>query len=215
MLLVGFICFLGSFLITSSVRASPSRYYAGYYHYNYENPYAEVAVQARIYTIDPNVSGTNFVAEWDTIILSYNPLYWTQLGYSKGSDTDYELDYYREKMDVNGHTLDWLPDAPSPGTYHSYTVHWTGSGYVPDTQYNFYIDGVNQGEYHVNPYEPRDHQAFVETTTTQIEIDGSHFKALYVFTGRWPYWDTHVKWDDNPYTVTEVSDHEFYADGGG
>ncbi len=71
-------------------------------------------------------------------------------------------------------------------------------------------------EVSVDPYEPKDHQAFVETTIATICIGESHFSELSYFDGRsWPYWYTNVKIVTPPYYVTEFSHYEFYAGGGG
>ena len=68
------------------------------------------------------------------------------------------------------------------------------------------------------PYESHDLQAMSEMTSTTICINGTHFWDLSYWDGRsCPYWDRHVPEDSlvDPYHLVEVSDHEFYAYGGG
>ncbi|RLE66627.1 MAG: hypothetical protein DRJ47_02110 [Thermoprotei archaeon] len=63
---------------------SGERLYAGYYHYAEEKEScSRKEVYGKIYTIDPSIPGENFIAEWVTVILSYRPLYWVQVGYTK------------------------------------------------------------------------------------------------------------------------------------
>ena len=153
---------------------SGERLYAGYYHYAEEREScSRKGVYGKIYTIDPSIPGENFIAEWVTVILSYRPLYWVQVGYTKGYDTDYNLIYYCEKYDYYEYWLHFISPGPNPGTWHRYAIVLN-----PSLVWEFYIDGSLVYADASDPIFPVDEQASVETTTSLIAIDGSHFKAL-------------------------------------
>ena len=154
------------------VLAASTRYYAGYYFKGKEWN-APWGVSADIKTINPSVPWFHFVAEWDCIILSYDPLYWVQAGYDKGGIVGRR--YYIAKQDYYGHSIKHF-GSPSAGSWHTYKIchaqesgQWTG-------KYRFWIDGQDVGYYNVTPYVPKDQQSLVETDTTSISIDGSHFQ---------------------------------------
>jgi len=70
----------------------------------------------------------------------------------------------------------------------------------------------------LNPNVAKDYQALSESTSTSINIDGTHFSSLCVLSYNgidWIPWYRHVTIVDPPYTVTQVSNSEFYASGGG
>jgi len=62
-----------------------------------------------------------------------------------------------------------------------------------------------------------DYQAFVETTTGESCIDGSHFRELiyYEEPNSPSYWETRIPRFTRPYSLVEVSHYEFYVYGGG
>jgi len=203
--------------LTSS---DPARYYAGYYYLGHEGAYG-AALYGEIYTIDPYVPSGNFIAEWITIILEYDPaMYWVQMGYIKGHPYHPEMTYYVERNDMDQYDIVFLSSAPSAGEWHSYYIEWPyGLGEpIDETVYRFYIDSnLVWTFYDVNPSMVQDYQAFVETTTGEICINGSHFRELiyYEEPDRPSYWETHIRRADDPYWVVEISDYEFYAYGGG
>jgi len=199
-------------LTTAVAQGCPNnRCYAGGYWST-----GKYGVYAQIYTINPSIYNDpfiwpDFVAEWDTILFSYSPVYFVQVGYSKGEDTGNVLKYYREKYDGSGHDLYFFGDGPSQGTWHSYQITYVSGG-----QYTFYIDTGSRGSYTVNPYTPIELQAFVETTNTHITINGSWFKQLSYYDGRtWPLWLSLTTYSTPPYSVTKISNSEFKASGGG
>lgn len=225
-----------SFSIVELAHASepqlPFRRYAGYILYYYTT-YADEGVLGEICTIDPYVPkliGSELLAEWVTIVLQYSPVkYWLQVGYYKGIKTNYSLGYYYEYSDSHGSTGfkvgRWGATQPSPGSWHTYfIVHPYGYGESYDPyEWRFYIDGFPPGKdlIRVDPYVAVDQQASVETVSQfpAIKIDGSHFRRLSYFTlvkyWRWALWDTHQRCLGDPYTLTEVSNSEFTASGGG
>lgn len=191
---------------------SEQYYYAGAFLLE-----AHYGVYAHIYTINPTIPlWFNHLAEWDTIILSWDPLYWVQAGYAKTRSTwNVIRKYYVEKMDVNGYKLKYLKSA-SPSEWHSYKI--VHAMEEQEGKYKMYInlDENLYWEFVVEPWASQALEAFVETTTTKICINGSHFKSLSYFDGRsWPYWQNTVFQADFPYEVEVISKHEFKAKGGG
>jgi len=185
-----------------------TKLYAGYYFKGYEWN-AGKGIDSVIYTINPYVGSGNVLYEWPCVILSYNPLYWIQVGYTKGPATGYTLKYYTEKWDANGHSgVEHLPDGPAAGTSKGYMIRYNGS---PVGKWDLLIQGQIRKSYIVNPYVAKDYQAFVESTFACI-IDGSHFSLLRYFDGSsWYYWYTHVRRADYPFWVSEISNYEFTA----
>ena len=203
-------------LIILPVAAASQRYYAGY-AFKYIEWLTPWGTRANIYTIDTNVPTGHFYSEWVCIILRYSSKYWIQLGYLK-TDTYSVPWFYWETYDSSGRHLFYVIAPTIPGRTYAFTIV-----HAMKTDMRLWTlviqEGVNtiwSGEVSVNPYEPKDHQAFVETTTATIWITGSHFNKISYFDGRsWPYWYTHVKIVTLPYYVVEVSHYEFYAGGGG
>jgi hypothetical protein len=200
------------------VGAQGSRYYAGYALFSYDSqltgPYG---VSAKIYTINKNVPTGQLYAQWPTVMLSYAAGYWIQVGYTKGYDTNYQPRWYAEKLDATGYKKTWWnTSSPSAGTTYTYWIRrtnptsgvWTGGV----SSYWTWTFGT------LNPNVPVDYQAFSETSDTRINIGGTHFSSLSVLSYNgidWIPWYRHVPWVDLPYTLTEVSNSEFYASGGG
>jgi len=202
-MLKGKICLVALGVLTVSVLAYglAARYYAGYYFRGYEWN-APWGVSADIWTINPSVPSGDFLAEWDSVVQRYDPAYWVQLGYDKGTYAN--LRYYREKYDQNAWSIYFFQDGPSAGTWHDYTICHAQE--TDMRKWRFWIDNGDRGYYLVEPYEPKDHQAFVETTTTSIAIGDSHFEHISYYDGRtWSYWYIHVEREDYPYEVQEVS----------
>lgn len=197
--------------------AQQYRWHAGYLYYGYET-YAHEGVYAQIYTINPSVPSNNFIAEWVAIVLSYTYGYWLQVGYDKG--TWGGLTYYYEYRDQYDYDLVPLQSGPNPGTWHSYYIahpYAWGESNNPH-EWRFYIDATRVATYFATPYTSRDEQTVVETTTSSIIIDGSHFRELKYPRPRnwfWVYWSRHVPYVNPPYSLVEVSHYEFYANGGG
>ncbi|MBS7648745.1 hypothetical protein KEJ17_03770, partial [Candidatus Bathyarchaeota archaeon] len=126
--------------------------------------------------------------------------------------------FYWETYDSSGQHRTYVIGSTAPG--HTYTFIIVHAMKTDMRLWSLTIrEGANtiwSGEVSVNPYEPKDHQAFVETSTNTICISGSHFSELRYFDGSsWPYWYMHVKKQTSPYYVVEISHHEFYAYGGG
>lgn len=191
--------------------ASPERFYAGYYYYGSEGYPPPNGIKGDIYTIDKSVPEGNFYCQWVTVILRYRPLYWIQIGYSKAPSTQYRVRSYTEKWDANGYDIQYFSFRSSDVTYNYWISKDSSSGIwtCGSEDWSYYL-GV------LNPNSARDYQAFSETTNTAINIDGTHFMNLcYKLGNDWQFWDRHVKRQDSPYWVSEVSHYEFYAGGGG
>ena len=88
--------------------ASSKHFYAGYYYYDSEGWPPPHGVKGDIYTIDRLVPEGEFYAQWVTVILSYRPMYWVQVGYAKSQTTQYRLQSYFEKNDKNGYITDYF-----------------------------------------------------------------------------------------------------------
>ena len=195
------------------ISVSGEHLYAGYYH-----TVSRTGIEGEIWTINPaipnNPSQTDFVCEWVTIIFSKDPLYWVQLGYNKGEDSGNLLQYYREKQDSGGYSLDWIPRAvtfPAASSWHVYRILVGGSA----NTYNYSIDNTARGSHTLSkgtPTTPQELQAFAETTDKRIKITGTHFKELEEYNGtNWSNWSASTSYSNAPYTVTRVSKSEFSA----
>ena len=198
-----------------------NRLYAGYWLYGSEvDGYS--GVSERIFTINPTISGQNFIAEWGSIVLKYFPYrYWLQIGYTKGWDTNFQLKYFWEIQDVYYYRKGFF-GAPNPSTVHAYLIaHPYDYGEsIYEEEWRFYVDGATVMVDLVEPHVARDQQAKVETTSSSMVIDGSHFQRLSYLTNdhywHWVFWETHLPYCDHPpYSLTQTEDYEFYANGGG
>jgi len=191
--------------------ASPGHFYAGYFYYNSEGWPPPGGVKGDICTIDKPVPQGQFYCQWVIVILKYRPLYWIQVGYGKSPDTQYKLRSYVEKQDVNGYDIQYFSFRYQGNTY----TYWASK----DLSSGVWICGSNDWSYYLgvlNPNSARDYQAFSETTVFTINIDGTHFMNIcYKLGSDWQLWDRHVVRQDYPYWVSEVSNYEFYAGGGG
>lgn len=210
------------FLLILSILAVPvnaqpnNRWYAGYRYFGYSG-YAPWGVSGDILTVDiNNIPYGDFGAEWITIILQYYPdLYWIQVGYIKRWVYWWtQIDYYVEKNDSSGHWIKFY-SGPTVGTVHEYMI--IHSAKTDPHYWDVIIDpGVNptlEKELYVDPYSPKDLQAFIEITDPSISVPNSHFYNLCYFEGRsWPLWDRHNPLVDSPpFYLDGVSHHEFYA----
>ncbi len=199
--------------------ASRSRYYAGYYYIG-EAGEAPWGVKPNVLTRFPSVPLAHHLFQWGSVVMSYSPLYWVQLGYERMFvwiifpiviNT-----FYWEKVDALGSTHTWLLGL-SPLGDHTYT-------------YAIWWDSVNlewiwavlegstwlmSGKQPTFPHNSVDLQVFVETTNWQINIDGSHFTKINYYDPsaplNWRLWDDHLPNDTYPYYVVERGDYEFYA----
>ena len=209
--------FIGIICVMSFTSAQASRFYAGYYYFGYSGQ-APWGVYARIYTIDPNVPSYEAHFQWDTVILDYDRGYWLQLGYHRNPPY-HGLVFYWEVFDSDESTHTDLDISPTVGATYRYTIVYAEK--TDPTLWDFLIRDETSNtifslEVSANPYTPIDLQAFVETTTGSINIDGTHFSYLSYFDGRsWPLWDRHVPRADSPYWLDEISHYEFRAGGGG
>ncbi|MEM2058758.1 MAG: hypothetical protein QXU11_09590 [Thermoproteota archaeon] len=203
-----------SLICVTLTTAQGVRYHAGYAFYSYEGASPPYGVSARIYIINKNVPTGHFYAQWPTVVLSYAYVYWVQVDYTKGWDTNYQLTWYAEKNDANGWEIHWTGTPSTGATYNYWIERYENSG--------VWVGGVS-GYWTwdfgtLNPNTGVDYQAFSETTTTGINIDGTHFSNLCILSYNgvdWIPWYRHYCPSPDPYWVYQVSDCEFYAGGGG
>lgn len=202
----------------ASVKAQGGRYYVGYY-FKREEWSAPILTTGEIKFVHASgfPSYGHFAAAFMCIILDYEPnLYWIQSGldqmrvsggviqrrfYVEVTDSQHEDDitYIEDITPEDGHTYTFtICKVRFQNKYHV-TIH----------------EGITQlysGYYYVNPYLPRDHQAFVETSSSDIDIGTVHFSDLKYRSSRYTrYWYTHEPLEISPYDLDEISDHEFKA----
>lgn len=203
--------------------ASSAHYYAGYYYYG-DSSSPRWGVKGNVMTIWAERNIGEICAEWVDVVLDYAPAYWIQCGY-----VQYwiywiipVMSFYIEKQDALGHQIIYLDQLTRPieGHIYSYAI-WH------DTVHDRWRYAIMEGSLwlyanwrNVYPDQPIDLQAFVETTHTSANIDGSHFSKLNYWDpgiSWWPFWNRHVPWvsPDSPYSLNEISHYEFYASGGG
>ena len=129
------------FLTIQVFSASPEHFYAGYFYYNSEGWPPPDGVKGDIYTIDKPVPQGQFYCQWVTVILSYRPLYWIQVGYDKSPDTQYKLRSYVEKKDVNGCDIQYFSFRYQGNTY----TYWASK----DLSSGVWICGSNDWSYYL------------------------------------------------------------------
>lgn len=192
----------------SSVNAN---LFAGYYYYGSAGSPPSNGVCATIYTINPSVPTGKFVCQWPMVIFSYAYGYYCQVGYVKGSATGYALEYFYQIHNSSGYYTGYTNGSgPSAGSSHTYKISKTNSA----TEWTFYIDGNNVKTTPV--FSAVDYQCFSETTSSSININNTHFTYLeYKQVNDWDLWNQHVGGADSPYWLTQTSNYEFYAWGGG
>jgi hypothetical protein len=199
--------------------------YAGYRLYG-EETYAGEGTRAQIYAINPWKPPMQQFREYVTVVLSYYNGYWLQFGYSRGIPGDeYYLRYYYEIVDTYP-ICRWYYDydrGPSPGSSHVYyMVHPYGYGEESYPEWwLLYVDDTHMYSVSVEPYIAVDLHAPAESTDGAIVFNGTHFSGLKHFVDyrqywRWMLWPEHEAIVTSPpYSIVEVSDYEFYANGGG
>ena len=211
---VSLLTFLLALFVAPTAFQQETRYYAGY---ALGDGYYGVA--GDIYTIDPAIPVDEIFAQWVDIVIDPHMGYWIQTGYTAGPDTGYELRFYVETMDENGHKLIWVPNVvPRAGITYTYII--TGGIFNNKEGWEVIIRQGSTDLYttivYTNPYTADDLHAFSETSTYLINIDGTHFSSLSYYTGRsFPLWYQHYYYVDPPYWIQQISHYEFYAGGGG
>lgn len=187
-----------------------TRYYAGYY---YGNDAYSCGTSGEIYTINPSIPDNNFYCQWNTVVISYTYDYWVQLGYNKNTTTNVNK-VYIEVLDSGSPTrhVYWY-GTPSSGSTHNYLIYRTsGQSSWTCTEDSTFLKTV-----YPSPYSPVDLQSFSESTTnTGLSIDGTHFSYISFYTGSdWWLWDDYNPNASACYTLTQNSEYEFHASGGG
>gem|GEM_PF-2467048 len=185
----------------------PPPYYAGYFYYGPPGGYPPPnGVKGNIYTIDKD--GT--YCQWVTVMLSYTPMYWVQVGYDKSSKSNFKLLSFYEKKDENGYDFEYF-NSRTPGVTYQYWIS-------KDPSLHVWTCGSNDWSKFLNVLKPNsavDYQAFSEMPLpTLVNIDGTHFMYLSYRIYDWWLWDRCVEHADEPYWIIKVSNYEFYAGGG-
>lgn len=201
-----YVAFLAFILIpTTNVRAdSDDRWYAGYNN-TYDPPQG---VKGKIYTIEKNVPFdwycTHFYAEYVNVLISHYPKYWIQTGYIRKwwviswpvfcPFSDFYIETWDEHSGRYFTYFLWL----KPLSGHTYT-YILQNGVDIDFHYWEWtvMEGTSTiwtGKKWLDPWYPIYISAKVETTSTSINIDGSHFSDLRYFNyppSSWPLWNSH------------------------
>jgi len=216
---------LGSFILVPIVNvnaASSSRWHVGYYYYGHSAS-APDGVMADIYCVSPNIPLFNMMCQWVSIVTSYSPAYWVQVGYRKQFTLFPFIipfpvvywSFYSERNDAWGWAQYWCGFPLSTHTYRFLIYLWSyGSSHG---NYRWYIhEGGTQlywGDLIMKYYEPIDLQVMSETTISSISIWTSHFSNIKYRNDslEWSLWDRHVPAADPPYVLQQISHHEFYA----
>jgi len=200
---------IGSFILIPIGKvnaATSSRFYAGYMYVNYDPD----GVRANIYCVSPSVPAWHMRAHSVSAMLSYSPLYWLQIGYTKQNMFFYVIwNFYREHKDSTGYGVYRWGFPLSGHTYNfriwerPYGLQWRvyeGSTYL------------NGGSHLYNPYNVIDLQALAETSKTSISIGNTHYSSIQYYTGSsWNLWSNHYEYSDDPYFVQEMGHYEFKA----
>ncbi|TXT59444.1 MAG: exported protein of unknown function [Promethearchaeota archaeon] len=214
------------FLPLIKVRAATtsSKHHVGYFYYGYNTGNTlPQGLRAEIYLVTNDIPfwTGDWYAEWISVITRYTPTYWVQKGYHRHYNIWGFLVsvYYAEEYDEGGHTLEYLGAA---------IYLWNDFRLVKGSHNRWeaiiYYFSNNQWHFHksytlyISPNDAIDYQAMVETTTTSINIDGSHFRKLrYLYGGTtWSYWSRHEADPyTDPYYIDEIKHYEFKAYGGG
>ena len=206
-------CLLSSLGVAGVSMVRGQRLYCGYAYYDPPGGSAPYGVKGTIKTIDKTVpEGYYFYCQSVTIIISYANGYWVQVGYYKGEVTDRTLKFYVERYDGTSYYNRTWKGTPSSGNSYTYYIE-------PDSgSKDWKLAAISQftNYTNTNPDTSVDLQALVETTTDDINIDGTDYTYLsYKVQNDWRLWSTHEPSDDPPYSLTEESDYEFEASGGG
>lgn len=197
---------------------TPNRFHCGY-RYSSVPP---GGVKADIYTISIGTILRTTTFQWVSIVLSYSPSYWLQVGYKKWWNWIWiwpfpVTDFYFERVDsqVTEHSWFWW-NRPVAGVTYTYSIRYNYG--------NMWVWHIKQGSTVIhtalaypNPYSPIDFQAMSETTTTRNVITGTHFTQLSKASGgsSWVYWDDHYPSTYYPpYVLQDMGHYEFKASGG-
>jgi len=195
---------------------SSSRWHAGYAYYGHSSGgFPPRGIMADIYCVSPSVPFGHGMFEWVSVITSYSPAYWVQVGYKKQYTWCFIFpcvlwSFYAERMDSTGFAQYPYGFPLSHHTY-NFRIYLYTSG-----NYKWYIkEGsthLYSGNLIMHCYTPIDLQACAETTTPSISIWTSHFSNIQYYDGRiWYSWRRHIMIADYPYVVQEISHYEFYA----
>ncbi|MBS7619783.1 hypothetical protein KEJ21_03960 [Candidatus Bathyarchaeota archaeon] len=190
-----------------------ANYHTGYY-YGHAPPNG---VSAYIRTWNYNFAEQHFYVNYICVYLSAGFNWWFSTGFCKDYRQNYQLKYFVEKSDRNGAPgPEWI-SSPTPvsGTYYTYFVEK-----MSGSNWKAYVIGKYSKTKSLNPYAAADYGALVETTTSSIRIDGSHFNYISAKpgTGDWYLWEDKynvITPPDSPYGLTTPHTYEFYAYGGG
>jgi hypothetical protein len=208
---------------------SPYRYYAGYF-YSGTQTSAPLGVKGDIYACNTGIPPFDeFVAEYVDIKISYTRNYWVQVGYIIHWTWIWilfipipiaKVDFYIEQKDSNGHGMWYLswPHVPLFGHTYTYQLIKTDANEYTYFIFDFGTIIIYSGVMYLDPDNPCDLRAFVETSHTGIIISGSHFSQLrYRQTStNWPLWNKHIRYATGGYWLDYNDLHyEFYAYGGG
>lgn len=206
-----------------NVYAVSGYYYAGYYYYGFTGS-GRWGVESNIYTADMyNIPYGSEGMEWVTIVLSYYPRYWIQVGYIKRWVLGWtQIDYYVEVNSTKGYNI-WYYSGPDVGTTHLYRIIDESAYSDPSNPIDphYWIVKVDPNsvnppvskEVYVDPYEGVDMQAMIEIHDDTITVAISHFYNLkyYDAYSGWLLWNRHYPLCNYTFVLDEVSNHEFYA----
>ena len=192
--------------------AEATNYFAGYSYYNNDGSPPSNGVSATVYTVNLNVPAGYFGCQWSMVVTSHAYNYYTQIGYTNQSETNYALRYFWETR--NSSRLDpfvyYDSTGPSVGTTHTYQISKSNG----DSYWTLRVDGTQKCQTNANGVA--DYEAMSETTYPTVRIDNTHFTAIeYKQINDWYLWDQHAIAQSYPYTVSQTSNYEFTASGGG
>jgi hypothetical protein len=203
-------------ILTSVVCVQGANYFCGYeYEYSYSG------VSGTIRTRDHDTPSGEFGCEWIMIVLSYANGYYIQCGYTEQDECPDTRNWFIELRDVdNTDPVDfsiYTPSAPVVGTTYFYQIDSPSGGWNLICKEGATTKWSTTKSSNPSTYSGL--QAMCETTDTDVTIDGSRFRYLSYYTtaggGDWRLWDDYNAAKDSPYTLTELDDYEFNADGGG
>ncbi len=203
---------IGTFALMPIIKVNAftsSRFYAGYDYYGYEGS-GPKGVRANIYCVSPSVPVGHMRSISITTMLSYSPMYWVQIGYTKQNMFWYVIwNFYAERKDSTGYVCPrW--GFPLSGHTYDFRIYKSGNGYI----WKVYEGSTHlgQGVLSANPSTPVDLQAKAETSKTSISIGNTHYDTIRSYTGSsWNLWDRHNGWADYPYRIQQISHYEFKA----
>jgi len=165
-------------------------------------------------------NGLRYFAEYYST--GTNPYY---VNIVSGSGSQKDMKIFRNTTGEYWQYLTTSSGQPTSGQWHNYAVRhpyelsWEIPPSTDRTEFRTFKDnmGASWVTYKgISPYNIIDAQAFSETTVVSIYMTGTHFRELHIYdtTLYYYYWNHHVPKNDWPYTLTQTSDKEFYANGG-